>query len=104
MNFIGHSHIAKTFNGNVYVPSLSYVKVNSVKNFKFIPQALDTTLFFNQNGIISNAVIDQLIMEDSPYIINEHQIKSLSGTKCCNFKNSLEVDQYPSRGKIMIKK
>lgn len=94
LKYIGHSHTTKISGRNVYVPSLSNVSVGNQKNFKFVPQALDATLTFNsKNGSFSQLTIDQLIMEDDPYVISEHKI-NLNVSNPPNY--DLEVDEYPS--------
>lgn len=98
LTFIGHSHTTKIEGRHVYVPSLSDVKVTSEKNFHFFPQALDVTLNFNlQNRSFSSAVIDQIIMEKSPYVVSEHTVCLTTPTP---YKNNLEISEYPSLKKI----
>ncbi len=100
--FIGHSHVTKISGKKVYVPSLSNVKTSNMKKFNFVPQALDTTLRFDSKiGTIKNIIIDQVVMNKVPYIVSEH-IVNLYNLKY--EKNGLEVDEYPSSEKILIKK
>ena len=92
-NIIGHSHITKFVHKTAYVPSLSDCVVTNQKNFHFFPQALDGTLNFSQNGTFSTVVMDQIVMEQTPYIISEH-ILQISN---CKFdKKDLEVEEYPT--------
>lgn len=101
LNLIGHSHTMKVKANNVYIPSLSNVRVSANRNFIFIPQALDCTLSFFSNKTFRNVKIDQIIMDNNPYIVSEFTI-TLSNKMFV--KNDLEVNEYPSDCKIMTKK
>lgn len=97
----GHSHTMKVKDRCIYVPSLSNVEVRSNKDFIFIPQALDCTLYFSKNKAFKGIVVNQLLMEKEPYVINELAIelnsKRHEGAK-------LEVNEYPSFQKVKTKK
>lgn len=97
LNFIGHSHTSKIEGRNIYVPSLSDVKVHNEKNFGFIPQALEVNINFSESGTFSKVIIDQLIMNSSPYIISEEIIKM---HYINTINNNLEINKYPVIKKI----
>lgn len=94
LTFFGHSHTAKSKEKAIYVPSLSNVKTNKQKDFAFLPQALDSTIYFNpQNRMFSKILIDQLIMTDDFHIISETTLPINTNNPAAL---NLEIDEYPS--------
>lgn len=72
ISFHGHSHICSYNNNAIYVPSLSYNDTYHKKNFLFRPMGLDVVFDFKQDGTIAKAIIDQLLIDDNMFIINEN--------------------------------
>ena len=92
LSFNGHSHIHRVNDKIINVPTLSYVKVDNLKNFSCFPMALDVTLTFDDNRCINECVIDQIAVTDNPFILSESIIKCKSNPayKDMNF----ELDSY----------
>lgn len=97
--FFGHSHNLKVIpNGKkniIYVPSLSDLCLYKL-GYEGLPSMLLLKLNFN-NNIISNAYINQLVVLDKVYFVNE-MVLSIASSKKGDFNN---MEDY---SKVFVKK